>query len=211
MGKAISIGQSLNLLSVLANNTDWDNLEGNTIQKIINDPRQAGQQFTAFLKNGGRVLVGEPRVIAIDRTKPFDPVFVGQGCTVIEEETDTRSTSLTELDLTKVRFVTMLKDGESHITGEEKLRRLKEAGFIRLDAGIFQTLWENQNLIPESWKEKVNGSTRFIFFDGTVLLRPDGDHRCIFYLYWIDGKWFWYRCWLGIGWDASNPSAVLAS
>ncbi len=210
MGKAIAIGQSLNLFSVLANNADWDNLDGDTIQRIINDPRQAGQQFTAFLRNGGRVIVGEPKVITINRNRFNPKKFVGEGWSILNDETDARSIALTELDLTKVQHVTMLKDGETYVKGEEKLKRLKSSDYIRLDADIFLTLWENQHLIPESWKEKVNGNTRFIYFDGTVLRHSDG-HRCVLYLFWSDGQWRWDVYWVGHDWYDDDPSAVLAS
>ena len=210
MGKAIAIGQSLNLFSVFANNADWDNLDSDTIQKIINDPRQAGQQFTAFLRNGGKVIVGEPKVVAINRNRFNPKKFIGDGWSILNDETDARSIALTELDLTKVQHVTMLKDGETYIKGEEKLKRLKSSDYIRLDADIFLTLWENQHLIPESWKEKVNGNTRYIFFDGTVLRDSDGNH-CVLYLFWNDGLWFWGVYWLDGGWSDFIPSAVLAS
>ncbi len=210
MGKAIAIGQSLNLFSVFANNADWDNLDSDTIQKIINDPRQAGQQFTAFLRNGGKVIVGEPKVVAINRNRFNPKKFIGDGWSILNDETDARSIALTELDLTKVQHVTMLKDGETYVKGEEKLKRLKASDYIRLDADIFLTLWENQHLIPESWKEKVNGNTRYIFFDGTVL-RNSGGSRYVLYLYWDDGQWSWDVDWLGFDWDDDYPSAVLAS
>lgn len=210
MGKAIAIGQSLNLFSVFANNADWDNLDSDLIQKIINDPRQAGQQFTAFLRNGGRVIVGEPKVVAINRNRFNPKKFIGDGWSILNDETDARSIALTELDLTKVQFATMLKDGETYVNGEEKLKRLKASGNIRLDADIFLTLWENQHLIPESWKEKVNGNTRFIYFDGTVLRRSDG-RRYVLYLCWDDGAWRWSVHWLDYDWNGIRPSAVLAS
>jgi hypothetical protein len=210
MGKAIAIGQSLNLFSVFANNADWDNLDSDTIQKIINDPRQAGQQFTAFLRNGGKVVVGEPKVVAINRNRFNPKKFIGDDWSIQSDETDARSIALTELDLTKVQHVTMLKDGETYVKGEEKLKRLKASDYIRLDADIFLTLWENQHLIPESWKEKVNGNTRYIFFDGTVLRRSDGS-RCVLYLFWPGGQWGWGVYWLGFDWYGGSPSAVLAS
>ncbi|MEK7211397.1 MAG: hypothetical protein AAB731_02085 [Patescibacteria group bacterium] len=87
--------------------------------------------------------------------------------------------------------------------GEEKIRRLKADGHIRLDAGIFQALWENKNLIPESWKGKC------VCFDGTVLRDPDGI-RFVPCLGWNGGEWCWSCRWLGGGWDADDPSAVLA-
>ncbi|MEQ1500104.1 MAG: hypothetical protein ABL917_01880 [Parcubacteria group bacterium] len=210
MGKAIAIGQSLNLFSVLANNADWDSLDVDTIQRIINDPRQAGQQFTAFLRNGGKVIVGEPKVVTINRNRFNPKKFIGDGWSILNDETDARSIALTELDLTKVQHVTELRDGETYVKGEEKLKRLKSSDYIRLDADIFLTFWENQHHIPESWKEKVSGNTRFIYFDGTVLRGSDGN-RYVLCLYWGDGAWYWHVYWLGNGWYDNDPSAVLAS
>ena len=96
------------------------------------------------------------------------------------------------------------------ITGVERLERLKEAGYIRLDAKVFQTFWENKHCIPELWKEKVNGNTRYIFFDGTVLRAPNG-HRYVLILYWSDGEWHWDVARLSSSWSAGYPSAVLVS
>lgn len=149
-------------------------------------------------------------IIPIDRTVPFDPVkLLGQGWKI--EEQDERSLALTQVNLADVRLEHMLKKGEDRITGEEKLKRLKKANSIRLDAKVFQTLWENQSLIPETWKQKTKGNTTYVFFDGTVLRCPDG-LRCVLYLYWRGGQWYWrYVHWLGVGWGADHPSAVLAS
>ncbi len=210
MSKSVSIDQSHSVIQVLANNVDWSILDGDMLQEqIIKNPKEAGKQFTAFLKNGGKVIVDSPRVINIDRSIPFDPkTFIGNGWSI--EEQDERAIALTEIDLTSVMFDSTLEKGEKRIKGEDKLNRLKEkTNRIRLDAGIFKTLWENQILIPEKWKEQTNGNTTFIFFDGTVLRDSDGD-RCVLFLYWSDGEWSWNYDWLVHGWDASDPSAVLA-
>lgn len=210
MSKPITIGQSHNAMSILANNVDWGTLNAEILQRIIDTPRESGAQFTAFLRNGGRVIVGEPKVVVINRNR-FNPVeFIGEGWAIVSGEPVSLSTALTEIDLTKVQFVTMLKDGESYINGEEKLKRLKSSNYIRLDADIFLTLWENQHLIPESWKEKVNGNTCYIFFDGTVLRNPSGD-RCVLCLGWSGGQWRRLCFWLGSDWSARSPSAVLAA
>lgn len=209
----ITIDQSHQVLATLAVNTDWATVDFETSglqDLIVRNPKEAGRQFTAFLKNGGKVLVGEPKVITINRGR-FNPTeFIGDDWSILEDETDTRSTALTELDLTKVQQVTMLKSGENVVNGEEKLKRLKKDGRIRLDAEVFLTLWQNQLLIPESWKEKINGNTRYIFFDGTVLRDSDGS-RCVLFLYWNGGEWLWNVYWLDNDWYAYNPSAVLAS
>ncbi len=205
-----SIGQSHTVIQILATNVNWDVLEHTILQKIVDDPTEAGKQFTAFLKNGGKVIVDSPRVISIDRSILFDPkTFIGDGWSI--EEQDERAIALTEIDLTEVMFDSTLEKGEKIIKGEDKLKRLKEkTNRIRLDAGIFKTLWENQILIPEKWKEKTNGNTTFIFFDGTVL-RDSGGRRYVLYLCWDGGEWDWNYYWLGRDWFADGPSAVLAS
>jgi len=206
----ITLDQSHSVMATLALNTDWNSIDFATCglqESIITNPKEAGKQFTAFLKNRAKLLVN-PGVITIDRSVPFDSAFVGEGWKVLDDETDTRSIALTELDLSKVRFETMLQDGETSIKGEEKLKRLKKKGHIRLDAKIFQALWENKHLIPESWKEKINGNIRFIYFDGTVLQDSNGD-RYVLYLDWDDGKWSWNVYWLDSRWFVYGPSAVL--
>lgn len=210
MGKSVSTDQSHSVMAILATNVDWDALDPDVLQEeVIKKPREAGAQFTIFLRNGAKVIIGEPKVIPIDRTKPFNPVeFIGKGWTIKEQ--DERSLALTQVDLTKVRFEDCLQKGETSVNGEEKLRRLKKMGHIRLDANVFQTLWENQELIPESWKQKTGGSMTDIFFDGTVLRNPDG-RRCLLCLYWRCGEWDWSYRWLDNDWHVSNPSAVLAS
>ena len=170
------------------------------MQRLIENPKTVQEAlFKAFCS----------RVIQIDRSVPFDPVkLLGQGWTI--EEQDECSLALTQIDLANVKLESMLKKDESWIKGEEKLKRLKQAGYIPLDTKVFQTLLENKVLIPESWKEKTNGNTTYIFFDGTVLRGPGG-HRCVLYLCWSDGRWRWGCDWLGGDWYVSDPSAVLAS
>jgi hypothetical protein len=204
-----TIGQSHTVIQTLATNTNWEVLDHAILQKIVDDPTEAGKQFTAFLKNGGKVIVDGSKIINIDRSQPFDPAtFIGSGWSIVEQ--DERAVALNEIDLTEVMFDTTLEKGEKSIKGENKLNRLKEKGRIRLDAGIFKTLWENQHLIPEKWKEQTNGNTTYIFFDETVLRSPGGD-RCVLYLFWIDGEWGWSSRWLEVGFSARSPSAVLAS
>ena len=203
----ITLDQSHQVLATLAVNTDWNAVDfaSSGLQElIVRNPKEAGRQFTAFLKNGGKVFVNEPNGITINRGR-FDPTeFIGYDWSILNDETDQRSIALTELDMTKVEQVTMLKDGE------EKLKRLKKDGRIRLDADVFYTFWTNQHLIPEGWKEKVNGTTRYIFFDGTVL-QYWGGRRYFLCLYWGDGVWDWSVAWPGDSQRDHYQSLVLAS
>jgi len=157
----------------------------------------------------GKMSISEPRIVSIDRSQPFDSVkFLGQGWNI--EEQDERVLKLDQLDFSKVRLEHVTREGEFSIKGEEGLRRLKEAGYIRLDAKVFQILWENNALIPESWKQKTNGSTTYIFFNGTVLRDPGGG-RDVLALCWSAGQWGRDDRWLEEDWHVSDPSVVLAS
>ncbi|MBK5215255.1 MAG: hypothetical protein JJE53_00380 [Candidatus Pacebacteria bacterium] len=146
--------------------------------------------------------------VSIDRSDPFDPTtYIGKGWSILEQ--DERAVALTEIDLNCVMLDSTLEKGEKSIKGEDKLKRLKaKTNRIRLDVGVFKTLWENQTLIPSKWKEQTNRNTTYIFFDGTVLRNSSGS-RYILCLYWYGGKWRWDHFWLGCDWNANSPSAVL--
>jgi len=223
MVKATTRGQALEVVGRVGTQVDWDKIDSAKLQeKVINlSPEEFGRRFTDFLLNDAQMIINQPGILSINRTIPFDPIaFLGEGWLIWkgpadgngltgEEEQDKRSLALTSLDLAKVRFEDCLKKGETSIKGEEKLRRLIKKGDIRLDAQVFWALWQNQHLIPESWKEKINGNTRYIFFEGTTLRRPNG-YRFVLYLYWRGGAWHWFVYWLGRDWHANDPSAVLA-
>jgi hypothetical protein len=210
-------------MATLAVNTEWTaiDFEGSGLQDlIVRDPKEAGRRFTAFLKNGTRFIIGVLKAV-IDRTKSFDLAFVGARWTIWKgpatgdglegtEEQDVRSLALAEIDVNQIRLVTTLKDHETSVKGEERLKRLRAKGQILLDAAIFFMLWRNQHLIPEAWKERVNGNIQFITFDGTVL-RGSGGDRYVLCLFWYDGGWDWGVDWLVFDFDQDGVSAVLAS
>lgn len=151
----------------------------------------------------------EATVIPIDRSKPFDPTtFPRPGERWRIAEQDERALALNEVTLDSIQLLRMLEQGEFFVNGEDKLERLKKAGHIRLDAKVFQTLWENQTLIPARWKEKTNGAATFIYFDGTILLDPSG-LRYVLSFCWRDGEWHQYFSWLDNALGVSSRSAVV--
>lgn len=186
MNDDITVGQLFELLSQNKVNRDG-------IRRITQ------RHLQRFLQNPNSVFGS---ILSIDRSRPFNPAeFIGKGWSIVEQ--DERSLAITELDPAKISLVSMLNECEMRVQGEEKLRRLKASGHIRLDAKVFLAFWENKDRIPESWKGK------YVYFDGTVLQSPDG-RRCILYLYWSGVEWSWCYCWLEDDWNAVNPSAVLA-
>ena len=196
------------VLIALNNGINWNDLNIEDLEKILIDPEEVGRQLTLFIKNGGKVYFEEVKVIKIDRSVLFDPeTFIDHMWSI--EEQDLKSIALTEINLTEVTFDSILKKGEKSIKGEDRLKRLKQkTNSIRLDAGVFKKLWENQNLIPEKWKEQTNGDPTFIFFDGTIVRNSRGN-RCVLYLCWSCNRWNWDYSWLERDWSANNPSAVL--
>ncbi len=198
----------------------YDRQTGKFLAKVAeNMPEMSDQIMQGWIENPKalqRFLEGlcppdevTANIILIDRTQPFDLVkFLGKEWTI--EEEDEHALALTQVDISRIQLKNMLKKGENRIKGEEKLKRLKEADYIRLDTKVFQVLWEKQTLIPESWKKKTNGNTTFIFFDGTVLRNPLGN-RYVLFLCWNGGEWYWSYYWLELDWPVFDPSAVLAS
>jgi hypothetical protein len=177
---------------------------------IAPNSNEAGERFTSFFKTVGKSIVDEgrrTRVIRINRRQLFDPLrFMERRCFQIAEQ-DERSVILNEIDASKISLESMLHS-EAAISGEEHLKRLKQAGYIRLGASIFQTLWENQHLIPEHWKG-ILMDRKHIFFDGTVLKNQCG--RYVISMYWNKNEeWKWTCCQLDKGYRKDKDvSAVL--
>lgn len=171
-----------------------------------------------------RRVVRSGSILSVDRSKPFNParflevegwsiwkgpVVDGDGFSG-DEDQDKRSLTLTELDTEKIQLVTCITGDETIIEGERKILCLKKLGCILLDAIILQELWEHKEKIPKSWKEKTNGNTTHIFFDGTILRWKNGI-RCVLGVFWDGWRWHLEYRWLELSWDSSAPSAVLAS
>jgi hypothetical protein len=208
--KKVSREQAMSVMSTLMLNINWDELDGDILQReVVEDPKGVGARATAFFKRGCRPIVVGQSSLAVNRSKLFNPAkFIGRGWRI--EEQDERSLTLSGVDILNIRLESTLRGDEASITGEENLNRLKASGLVYLDAAIFRFLWDHQYLIPESWKEKTNGSTTNIFFDGTVLLHPLGD-RCVIYLYWYNDEWNWECHNLSDDRYPRYVSAVLAS
>ncbi len=194
----------------LLQNVEIDLLSTEALDLIIENAAAAGKHFTRFLNELGQIMHGEltpAKIIDIERKKLFDPVqFMHHRGLEIAEQ-DERSVMLEKIDVSKIALVSMLRT-DIVITGNEHLKRLKKAGHIRLDARIFQTLWENQELIPESWKGTTDVA-KHIFFDGTILKNQFGKY--VVGMFWDrDNRWNWTYCRLDLGgWRSEDVSAVL--
>jgi hypothetical protein len=196
---------------VLNLNPEVDNVDGDAIQKGTEgySNEEIKSRIIAFLNNRLCLITKGPSALLVDRTKPFNPAeFIGKGWTI--EAEDAKSLKLAEIDFAKVLFTACLKDGETVITGEEKLVRHIAAKHIRLDAKIGQCLFEEKDQVTLEWLHKTFGITWFEL-PGTILRRA-GDRRYFLYLYRGGAsRWDWSYDWLGDARPATVPSAVLAS
>ena len=225
MKNKISAGQSRSIIASLLTDTPWESIDAD-VQAFIELPaEQRGKMFAAFIANKFHLNVGDPKTLL---TKQFDPTsFIGKGWTTWkgpidgdglagEEDVDTRSLALTEIELANFIFETCFKKGETSIFGEEKLRRLKEERpeFVRFAGNVFLGLWldyeaNKENSILE-WFHRNFGIT-FMDFPGQILRYTNG-HRIIFYLNRLDdGKWSWSYNWLDSRWRVDDPSVGCAS
>lgn len=130
---------------------------------------------------------------------------------LLSDERDGRSPEFSEADFSKADFLMCLnKDGE-RITGEEKLKHLKDSGRIRYGATVFAGLWKDyqdhkENSAPERLYQE-RGITCMDFF-GDVLLDPDGGRLVLCPCRDSDDEWRWDCGWLAHGWATGRVSAV---
>jgi hypothetical protein len=225
MVKAVSRGQALELSSRFAAQVNWDEIDGDVLQKeVVNLSREEfGRRFTAFLRNGARLIVVS-LVLVLNRLVVFNPIeSIGTGWTIWRgpkegaglegvQAQDVCSLALQEVDWTKVHFDTSLREGETSIKGEEKLSRLLASGNILPDAQIgFQLLEDYKTKGKDSILEQLrrDRGITYIDFFGTILRDADGD-RYVLYVFWNGVQWDWHVRWLVNDWDVSYFSAVLA-
>lgn len=101
--------------------------------------------------------------------------------------------------------VRLLSDNQKNgrtIRGHELRKELADKPV--LNACVRDYMIEHPELIPEDWK---TGGT---YFWGTIFRGSVGG-LCVAYLYWGGDGWYWVCDWLGNGWSANEPAAVVAS
>ena len=219
--KTVSRGLALEVSARVATQIDWDSLDGAKLHEEVASlsPEEFGRRFTAFLKAGARFSLGGLKVA----TAPFDlQKFINKDWTFWkgpkdgdglkgEEERDKASLALTEVDFEKADLLTCLEKGESSITGEEKLIRLRKLNRPLYGANVFMGLWQDyqqnkaQSVLEKLYQQK--GITYIDFFGG--ILRDPFGYRLVLCLCRFDaGSWDWNCNWLGNAWYDRRFTAV---
>ena len=94
------------------------------------------------------------------------------------------------------------KQKTGYVIGHDLRKKLENKPV--LNANVLDYLYENQELIPEDWKNK------YVYFWGTIYRYSDGDLR-VRCLYFHGGVWDRNYNWLGNGWGGDDPAALLAN
>ncbi len=107
-----------------------------------------------------------------------------------------------------VLYLDPRQQGGGQIVGDELRKALASKPIM--NACALDHLLAHTALIPESWKQDVQGRTLYIYFWDTIY-RDSFGFRYVRYLYWDDGQWSWGYDGLGDQFDALCPAALLAS
>lgn len=96
--------------------------------------------------------------------------------------------------------------------GRMRGHKLREelSGKPVLHPNVMDALIEYPDLIPEDWKKDESKKTRYIFFWAVIFRHSNGDFyvRCLCF---SGGEWSCFYRWLGLGWGARSPAALLES
>lgn len=139
--------------------------------------------------------------ISIDRSNPFNAEEeMGEGWSIYEE--DSKALNIDSVNINDI-VLRSEKTEKGHTRGKDQIYKLKEDDSIRMDANLLKTLFEDQKLIPEEWKD---GSKTY-FFDGTVLKSPTGDRYTMLLKHLDDeNRWMKDRFWVGFNRDDNDLS-----
>jgi len=128
-----------------------------------------------------------------------------------DPQRDPRSLALTELDIEKIQFKHYidLDEGETVITGEDRLKAIKASGDIGLDAQVGWDLYKEPGQKSLRWLYDNRGVTWMEFPE---VLRFSFGLRCFLYLSRDGGgSWLWDFYYLAYDRLVSNPAAVLSN
>jgi len=119
---------------------------------------------------------------------------------------ESHDTSLGKINLKDIELYLDDSQKDGYIEGYKLREKLKDQPV--LNATVLDYLWEHQDQIPESWKERdKDGNIKFIYFWGTIF-RDSVGGLYVRGVYFLGGAWGRSYRWLGNEWDGRNPAAV---
>ena len=122
-------------------------------------------------------------IINIDRAKKSRPIldFANYRGLIAEHDADQRALEMTELDLSRIRFIqphNELADSNLHVTGDENLRILKEElprvsgkNYIRPDLRMVEELFNRPEIFLSREHKDKSGNIIYYYIDTVVVTR----------------------------------------
>jgi hypothetical protein len=197
-------GQAFAILGTLAQGVRWERLDmsNDRIQAVIRDPTRLSAEFTRFLENNARMVIGTLHVVPINRKKPLSLSMLfgwweARKWHFINQ--DERALGFTAIDFTKVRLETFAKDDDlSPFLNDQGVKeRLEQVSGIHLDIQVMLKLFAEQHLIPSSWKQY-----KVVWFTGTEFMTTKkGSLRYMLGIGWHGGEWRFFVHSEGDIWD----------
>jgi len=92
--------------------------------------------------------------------------ILGKGWGIEDDNEKSHLSSPT--DISRVKAINRLKEGESRIDGAEKIRRHNGSYDRCLGVKDCEYLIYNQSYILKNWSERIDGNTQFLFCDRTI-------------------------------------------
>ncbi|MEK7193364.1 MAG: hypothetical protein AAB652_01085 [Patescibacteria group bacterium] len=202
----ISAKQCLSLLAKLGENADWDSLTVEQVQVGISEAKRAGSEFTAFVRNGFRMQIGDffretdeltLQIPALPRPTLWELQAKFSWIKSIERDTS-------PIEVTTLALATVLRPDENRINGTEYECRI--ASKLDLCLGYQQAVWlvEHQDEFPDFMA--LLGKI-YIDFSGLVVVNENG-YRFVPCLSQGSTQWYlrWY--WLGTHLDRRGRLAI---
>lgn len=124
----------------------------------------------------------------------FNPItfFDDDRWSIDANRSDIRSVVLSEFSPAEIQLLAATHGDKVSVDGNERLRYIQSCeNYLRLDVEIFHTLWINQHIIPDFWKQKISDETGIICFDGSVFKDKRNNHIYVICMFWEDAKWKW--------------------
>ena len=202
----ISMDQRFSLLAKLGENADWDSLTSEQVQVGIREAKLTGSEFTAFVRNGFRMQIGDffretgELTLSIPALpRPTLQELQAKFSWIKSIERDTSPT-----DAVILKLGTVLRPDEERVNGTEYERRLVLKPGLCL--GYQQAVWptEHQDEFPAFMA--LLGKI-YIDFSGLVVVDGDGRRR-VPCLVRLGLRWHLHWGWLGADLDQSGRLAV---
>ena len=174
-------------------------------------------EISAYLR-GELEMVNKNHIVNLAAAPklPFDGVEVVKHESTIngksQVELEKRSDDNLYMDGCKIVLTQSRRQLNGRIIEGHELRKELESGeLVLLNSNVLDYIFDHPELFPEHWKTDKKGSTRYIYFWGSIYRNPSSGGLYVRFLYWDRSGLYQFYGWIGDGWHDQDWSVSLAS